>query len=103
MDSGYSSTSPGPASGGGGGGFLAPHPDWVLSRTYEGWKIADAATQRLLVDLRALEDARARLRAARKRREVLLRRCVPPVLRLSLLFFACLCGGGVEAGSCAVG
>ena len=68
MDSGYASAS--------GGGFLAPHPDWVLSRTYENWKIADAAAQRLLVDLRALEGCRARVRAAKKRREVVLRRCV---------------------------
>ncbi|KAH9914904.1 uncharacterized protein BXZ73DRAFT_106413 [Epithele typhae] len=57
MDSGYASMSP----------FLTPHPDWALSRTYENWKIADAASQRLFVDVRQLEDLRARLRAAKKR------------------------------------
>ena len=62
MDSGYGSTSPG--GGGGGGALLSPRPDWMLARTYEGWTIADAAAQRLLVDLRALDGCRARLRAA---------------------------------------
>ncbi|RPD54504.1 hypothetical protein L227DRAFT_511669 [Lentinus tigrinus ALCF2SS1-6] len=58
VDSGYASSS----------GWLSPHPDYVLSRTYENWKIADAAAQRLVADLRALEDCKAQLRAAKKRR-----------------------------------
>ena len=40
----------------------------MLSRTYENWKIADAATQRLFVDLRSLEECKEQLRRAKKRR-----------------------------------
>lgn len=43
--------------------------DWMLSRMYENWKIADAAAQRLSADLRALEECEAQLREARKRRD----------------------------------
>ncbi|OJT13948.1 hypothetical protein TRAPUB_9487 [Trametes pubescens] len=43
--------------------------DWMLSRMYENWKIADAAAQRLSADLRALEECESQLREARKRRD----------------------------------
>lgn len=43
--------------------------DWMLSRMYENWKIADAAAQRLSADVRALEECEAQLREARKRRD----------------------------------
>ena len=66
VDSGYASSS----------SYFAPHPEWQLSRTYENWKIADAATQRLFVDLRAKERCEEMLRAARKRRDQAQRRCV---------------------------
>ena len=58
VDSGYASSS---------GGWLSPHPDYVLSRSYENWKIADAAAQRLVSDLRALEECKIQLAAATKR------------------------------------
>ena len=58
------------------GGFLPPHPDYMLSRTYENWKIADAATQRLAGDLRALEECKGQLRKARKRLDFSSERCV---------------------------
>ena len=57
VDSGYASSS---------GGWLSPHPDYVLSRSYENWKIADAAAQRLVSDLRALEECKIQLAAATK-------------------------------------
>ena len=60
VDSGYASSS---------GGWLSPHPDYVLSRSYENWKIADAAAQRLVADLRALEECKTQLQAATKRRK----------------------------------
>ncbi|KAI0652744.1 hypothetical protein C8Q79DRAFT_897399 [Trametes meyenii] len=43
--------------------------DWMLSRMYENWKIADAATQRLGLDLRSLEECKSQLRDARKSAE----------------------------------
>ncbi|RDX44278.1 hypothetical protein OH76DRAFT_1359858 [Lentinus brumalis] len=60
VDSGYASSS----------GWLSPHPDYALSRTYENWKIADAASQRLVADLRALEVCRTQLQAAKRRRNL---------------------------------
>ncbi|EJF67450.1 hypothetical protein DICSQDRAFT_177063 [Dichomitus squalens LYAD-421 SS1] len=61
VDSGYASSSESR-------GYLSPHPDYMLSRTYENWKIADAATQRLFVDLKSLEECKEQLRRANKRR-----------------------------------
>ncbi|KAH9884647.1 hypothetical protein C8Q73DRAFT_796163 [Cubamyces lactineus] len=58
MDSGYASSM---------SSSRAP-AEWQLSRMYENWKIADAATQRLLVDLRALAECEDQLRGAMKRR-----------------------------------
>ncbi|KAI0328452.1 hypothetical protein GY45DRAFT_1347188 [Cubamyces sp. BRFM 1775] len=58
MDSGYASSM---------ASSRAP-AEWQLSRMYENWKIADAATQRLLVDLRALSECEDQLREATKRR-----------------------------------
>ncbi len=66
VDSGYASSS----------GWLSPHPDYALSRTYENWKIADAASQRLVADLRALEVCRTQLQAAKRRRNLEQKRCV---------------------------
>ncbi|KAI0658280.1 hypothetical protein C8Q70DRAFT_1054883 [Cubamyces menziesii] len=58
MDSGYASSM---------SSARAP-AEWQLSRMYEDWKIADAASQRLLVDLRALTECEEQLREATKRR-----------------------------------
>ena len=58
MDSGYASSM---------SSSRAP-AEWQLSRMYEDWKIADAASQRLLVDLRALTECEEQLREATKRR-----------------------------------
>ncbi|KAI0801516.1 hypothetical protein C8Q74DRAFT_1192389 [Fomes fomentarius] len=69
VDSGYASVSPSGSGSGSGSGWLSPNPDWVLSRTYENWKIADAATQRYFVDKRQLETCTEQLRAAKKRRD----------------------------------
>ncbi|KAI1786829.1 hypothetical protein LXA43DRAFT_752607 [Ganoderma leucocontextum] len=63
VDSGYASSLGGQHS------YLPPHPDYMLSRTYENWKIADAATQRLFVDLRSLEECKGQLRKAKKRQD----------------------------------
>ncbi len=86
VDSGYASSG---SPSGSGSGWLAPNPDWVLSRTYENWKIADAATQRYFVDKRQLETCTEQLRAARKRRDryrdQAQRRCV------CVCVFVCLC------------
>ena len=65
VDSGYASSS---------GGWLSPHPDYVLSRSYENWKIADAATQRHYAGLRVLEQWQEQLRAAKKKRNALTQR-----------------------------
>ena len=46
----------------------------MLSRTYENWRIADAATLRLSGDIRALEDCKDQLRKAKKRQGA--ERCV---------------------------
>ncbi|KAI0779052.1 hypothetical protein BD413DRAFT_609572 [Trametes elegans] len=60
MDSGYASSLASP-----------PLPaDWMLSRMYENWKIADAAAQRLAADLPALNECKTQLREARKAREM---------------------------------
>ncbi len=69
VDSGYA-----PSLGSQQSSYLPPHPDYMLSRTYENWKIADAATQRLFVDLRSLEQCEGQLRKARKRQDT--NRCV---------------------------
>ena len=62
VDSGYASSL-----GNSHHSYLPPHPDYMLSRTYENWKIADAATQRLFMDLRSLEECKEQLRKAKKR------------------------------------
>ncbi|KAI8980613.1 hypothetical protein BD414DRAFT_420307 [Trametes punicea] len=59
MDSGYASSQS--------SGRLPA--DWMLSRIYENWKIADAAAQRLSVDLKAYSECEKQLREAKKKRE----------------------------------
>ncbi|KAI0352215.1 hypothetical protein OH77DRAFT_809461 [Trametes cingulata] len=60
MDSGYASSM---------ASSVRLPADWMLSRMYETWKIADAAAQRLAVDQRALAECEAQLREARKKKE----------------------------------
>ena len=48
----------------------------IVSRAYENWKIADSAAQRLLADLRAVEECEMQLGLARKRRREEQKRCV---------------------------
>ncbi|KAI0640312.1 hypothetical protein C8Q77DRAFT_126401 [Trametes polyzona] len=60
MDSGYASSSM---------SSIRLPAEWMLSRMYENWKIADAAAQRLGVDMRALAECETQLREARKKRD----------------------------------
>ncbi|OSD01130.1 hypothetical protein PYCCODRAFT_1504512 [Trametes coccinea BRFM310] len=59
MDSGYASS------------MSSVHvpADWMLSRLYENWKIADAAAQRLSTDMKAYAECEKQLREARKKKE----------------------------------
>ncbi|KAI0370121.1 hypothetical protein BV20DRAFT_1036130 [Pilatotrama ljubarskyi] len=60
MDSGYASSM---------ASSVRVPADWMLSRMYETWKIADAAAQRLAVDQRALVECEGQLRETRKKQE----------------------------------
>ncbi|KAI9069688.1 hypothetical protein FKP32DRAFT_48084 [Trametes sanguinea] len=59
MDSGYASSM----------SSVRVPADWMLSRLYENWKIADAAAQRLSTDMKAYAECEKQLREARKKKE----------------------------------
>ncbi|CDO76915.1 hypothetical protein BN946_scf184398.g3 [Trametes cinnabarina] len=59
MDSGYASSM----------SSMHVPADWMMSRMYENWKIADAAAQRLTADMKAYTECEKQLREAKKKRD----------------------------------